>query len=106
MLVRIHEVSDLRHDLVDPVLVDALTCHIFIIDEGSADILRHAVSGFQTVQAVAERIQTSHNILMFFQSLDVPKDVEHLCIKQSAVAVVFDLNIYMRIAERTHHTFI
>ena len=33
-LVYIKEISDLRDDLVDPILVDTLACHIFVIDEG------------------------------------------------------------------------
>ncbi len=96
----------LRQDLVDPFLVDALACHIFVIDEGGADILRHAVHGFQTIQAVAERVETGHNILMLFQSLDVPQNIEHPGIQQSAVAVISDLHINMGVAERTHQTFI
>ncbi|OPZ20599.1 MAG: hypothetical protein BWZ04_01707 [Firmicutes bacterium ADurb.BinA205] len=106
MFAYIKEVSDLRLDLVYPVLIDALTCHIFVIDECCADILRHAVHGFQTVQAVAERVETGHNILMFFQSFDIPQNIEHLGIQQSAVAVIFDLYINMGVAERAHQTFI
>ncbi len=105
-LVHINEVSDLRLDLVDTVLIDVLACHIFVIDEGGADILRHAVHSFQTVQAVAERIETGHNILILFQCLDVPQNIEHLGIHQSSVAVIFDLYVNMGVTERTHQTFI
>ena len=80
MLAGLNQFSNLRHHLVDTLLMDSLCGNISVSDECCSDIVLYVVCAFQMIQAVAHRINIRNNIFIFIQTVKLPKKIKHLLI--------------------------